>query len=208
MQLQHPFGVVTPTVDGDVLAVLAGARTTFTSGDVTRLAAGDWSRSGVRKSLDRLAAQGIVEVAKVGAGYAFSLNREHLAAHHILGIAGVRRQLLDRLSSALGEAPTPPVWAALFGSAARGQMSLTSDIDIFMVPEASADRDAWVDWSADFSSRVTRWTGNDTRILEMSVDEVSVGAADGEPLLASVAAEGIPLLGNPRWLHRQLRQVS
>src|SRR5690625_1476595 len=103
MQLQHPLGVITPTVDGDVLTVLAGATSTFTSGDVLRLAAGNWSRSGIRKSLDRLVTQGVVDVVTVGAGYAFSLNRDHLAAPYIIGIAHLRSELLDRLSTALRE---------------------------------------------------------------------------------------------------------
>ena len=209
MQLQHPLRVITPTVDGDVLTVLAGATTSFTSGDVLRLASGSWSRSGIRKSLDRLAAQGIVDVVKVGAGYAFSLNRDHLAAPYVVGIAHLRAELLDRLSAALREeAPGPPRWAALFGSAARAQMTLTSDIDIFVVPSDDVDPDVWADWSAGFSSSVSRWTGNDARLLEMSTAEVARSVTSGDPILTSVARDAVPLLGDPRWLHRQLRQTS
>ncbi|MPV48710.1 nucleotidyltransferase domain-containing protein [Pseudactinotalea sp. HY160] len=208
MQLQHPFGVITPTEDGDVLTVLAGAQSSFTSGDVVRLAAGEWSRSGVRRSLDRLAVQGLVESTRVGSGYAFRLNRDHLAAEHVIAIANLRREFIERLRQGLRGAPHPPLWAAMFGSAARGEMSSDSDIDIFLVLDRRVDRDDWADWSTDFASDVTRWTGNDARLMEMTEGEVRDGAAGGDRILTSVAADAIVLVGERRWLHRQLRRAG
>lgn len=206
MQLQRPFAVITPTVDGDVLAVLAGADTAFTSGDVTRLAAAEWSRSGVRKSLDRLVRQGIVDVSRVGAGYGFKLNRDHLAAQHIVALANLRSALVQKVASELASAPQEPVWAAMFGSAARGDMSAVSDIDIFLVPGHHADMDAWADWSTRFSSTISRWTGNDVRLLEMTESEVAAGAASDDPILTSIANDAVPLFGSSTWLRRQLKR--
>ena len=206
VQLQHPFGVITPTVDGDVLAVLAGADAVFTSGDVARLAEGEWSRSGVRRSLDRLVEQGIVDVARVGAGYSFSLNRDHLAAQYIIALANLRATLVQRIGAVLESARQPLVWAAMFGSAARAEMTPTSDIDIFLVCRDSADSETWGAWSGDLAAMISRWTGNDTRLLEMTQSEVEAGAASGDPVLVSIATDALPLFGETAWLRRRVKK--
>lgn len=96
MDLKHPFAVVTPTVDGDVLAVLAGAEAAFTGREVHRLV-GQYSEAGVRKVLGRLVEQGIVLVERAGPSYLYRLNRDHLAAPQIIALAGLRAELLGRL---------------------------------------------------------------------------------------------------------------
>lgn len=56
--------------------------------------------------------------------------------------------------------------AWLFGSAARGDGSETSDIDIAVVRADSVDPDD-ADWSSqlvELSDAVTRWTGNDASV--------------------------------------------
>ena len=58
MRLAQPFETVTPTVDGEVLLVLAAADRWFPLSRVHTLV-GERSRSGVRKTLLRLVEQGI-----------------------------------------------------------------------------------------------------------------------------------------------------
>ena len=57
MQLNKPFATVTPTLDGDVLAVLASADVTFTVSQIQRILT-TVSGEGIRKVLTRLTAQG------------------------------------------------------------------------------------------------------------------------------------------------------
>ncbi len=57
MQLNRPFATVTPTLDGDVLAVLATADATFSISQIPRILA-TASGEGIRKVLTRLTAQG------------------------------------------------------------------------------------------------------------------------------------------------------
>jgi hypothetical protein len=59
VNLVRPLEVVTPTVDGDVLAVLADAATAFTAGQVHHLS-GRRTVDGIRNALNRLAEQGVV----------------------------------------------------------------------------------------------------------------------------------------------------
>ena len=74
----------------------------------------------------------------------------------------------------------------------------------------TADAEAWDAQISDFSSKVTRWTGNDTRVLEMSEIEVVAGtvASGGraqDPVLVAIATEGLTIYGSTTWLRQLIR---
>lgn len=209
MDLARPLTVVTPTVDADVLAVLAGATASFTGRQVHQVA-GRHSERGVRNALQRLCSQGIVERERVGSSDRYNLNRVHLAAPHIEALAGLRSELLERLTSLFESWTVRAEYAALFGSAARGTMRLDSDIDVFVVRPGGigADDERWVEQLAVLARAVTAWTGNDARVLELSSDEVRTGLARGERVLADISAEGIVLYGPRNYLETPHRDVE
>ena len=200
MQTQHPLAVITPTLDGDVLAVLAAADAPHTVGGVLDLLGGR-SYEGVRKVLTRLAAQGTVTAQRVGNVMSYRLNREHLAAQHIIALADLRGALMHRVGSHVQSWPTPPVWAALFGSAARGQMLPDSDIDLFLV-DPGVDADLWDVLVDQLSRDVSAWTGNDARVLSMTEAEVRASAVTRDPILASLLEDALTISGDPVWLRR------
>jgi hypothetical protein len=202
MELQHPLGVVTPSVDGDVLAVLARADAAFTTGQVHRVLPAV-SQNGIRLSLQRLSEQGIVLADRVGNAYVYRLNREHLAADHVVGLANLMSAFLQRLEGALGAWQPQPAYAAVFGSAARGTMTTESDIDLLLVRPDGADEDAWDEQAQDLASRATRWTGNDVRALLL--DEADLNP--DEPVLRDVLAHGLTVAGTRDWLARRLRRT-
>jgi hypothetical protein len=205
MDLARPLAVITPTVDGDVLAVLAGADKSFTPGELQRLVPSR-SVAGIRKSLTRLSDQGIVTMERAGAAFVYRLNRRHLAAPAIIEIAGLRAQFLDRLRHTLASWATPPAFASLFGSAALGTMRPGSDIDVFVVRPDAADGDETFDDGSSWRQCLTQlqrdaslWTGNDVRVLEMSETEVRHGLAAGDQVLDDIQRDGIPLVGTARF---------
>ncbi|MCX6431393.1 MAG: hypothetical protein NTX29_00930 [Actinobacteria bacterium] len=65
MELSRPLSVITPTLDGDVLRVLALADADFTSGDIHRVLDGPSIR-GIHNTLGRLTEQGIVSRRPAG----------------------------------------------------------------------------------------------------------------------------------------------
>ena len=136
MDLNKPLGVITPTVDAEVLAVLAGANETFTGVRVHQII-GSSTQKTVWTALQRLSDQGIILKVQKGSAGLYSLNRDHLAAPYILGLANLKGELLKRMTKAITHWEIKPVFAALFGSAARGEMRLDSDIDIFIVSRFS-----------------------------------------------------------------------
>ena len=209
MDLARPLTLVAPTVDADVLAVLAGAEATFTGRQVHQIA-GRHSERGVRNSLHRLAGQGIVTSQRVGGADLYGLNRQHLAAPYIVALAGLRTELLAHIRAKLADWTIQPVFVALFGSAARGDMQPDSDIDLLVVRQQNVDVEDshWRGQLDDLSVRVTAWTGNDTRVLELSENEARRGFKSGEAVLVDVQAEGVVLYERAGYLSSQRRKVG
>jgi hypothetical protein len=201
VDLARPFGVITPTVDGDVLAALAGADAAFTGRQVHQLV-GRHSESGVRKALHRLVGQGTVTAHRVGQADVYTLNRDHLAAPYVVGLAALRSELLSRMADEMRSWTVRPMFAALFGSAARGDMTEESDIDLFVVRPDTIDIDDG-EWRAQLdglSQRVHGWTGNDTRVFELGEEEVRTGLAQRARVLRDVRADGFTLFGPRSYL--------
>jgi predicted nucleotidyltransferase len=205
VQIQHPLAVITPTLDGDVLAVLARADAPYTVGSVQRVIGGR-SYAGIRKVLDRLTQQGIVIAQPVGSVVSYRLNREHLAAQHVIALADLRATLIDRIRDVVEAWPVLPVWAALFGSAARGEMRPDSDIDLFLV-DPGVDPQRWEGQVHQLGSEVSRWTGNDARVLSMTETEVRAGAVSRDPILQSLLDEALTISGEPTWLRRTVARA-
>lgn len=132
MDLSDPTRAVTPTLDGPVLAVLAAAGRALTVGEVSAQATRG-SEIGIRRSISRLVEQGLVRATLVGRNTVHELNRDHLAAGVAEGLAGLRLEFWRRLRSALSEWDIRPVYACVFGSAARGDGDERSDIDLLLV---------------------------------------------------------------------------
>lgn len=111
MELGRPLATITPTLDGDVLAVLARSEVTFTTGQIHRILTRN-SEEGIRKVLLRLVKQGVVHSDRVGNAFTYRLNRDHLAAEYIIGLAGLQGKLLKRIEDRLAAWQLPPVYAA------------------------------------------------------------------------------------------------
>lgn len=200
MRIQSPLSTVTPTVDADVLTALARADAAFTTGDLHRLVP-ERSAEGIRKTLTRLVAEGVVTSENAGRIRLYRLNLEHLAAPAIIMLADLEAELLLRLRTAISGWEEQPVFAALFGSAARGDMRPRSDIDIFLVRDDSGDTDSFQAQADRLARAVRAWTGNDARPLIYQAAEVG----PGDPVLGSIAREGKTLGGDPVWFRHAIR---
>lgn len=196
MDLNRPLRVVTPTLDAEVLSVLAGADATFTGPQIHQIM-GRHTEKSVRTSLQRLCEQGVVLKEQKGPLGLYRLNREHLAAPYIIGLVNLKSELLKKMTKAITHWEIKPIFAAVFGSAARGEMRLDSDIDIFIVrpDKVGADDELWVSLHTELSDSVTKWTGNDARVFELSEGEVARGLVAKEQVLSDIREQGLRLLG-------------
>lgn len=214
VQLNKPFATVTPTLDGDVLGVLARADVTFTISQIQRVLV-TVSGEGIRKVLTRLTAQGVVLHDQVGRTNTYRLNMEHLAAEPIMALSRLTSIFLERLEAHLGGWGKELRYAAVFGSAATGRMMLDSDIDVFLVRACASELDGhdegldlWEQQVTELARLVTAWTGNDARVVEYTDDELCVAAMAGEPLLDDVSKQGLTVAGTRAWFNKQLSLIG
>lgn len=202
MNLQRPFQVVSPTLDGDVLTLLARADRPLTGRAIERESGA--SHGGVQRALEHLVAEGIVSRERAGRAYLYRLNRDHLAARWIEGLASLRLELIERLRVAVATWQVPADAVVLFGSAARDEAGQQSDIDLLIIRPTAVDHDdpVWREQVSALEVAAATWTGNDTRVLEYAADEL----ANEEPVLDIAATEGIELHGSLRRLLRTVRR--
>jgi predicted nucleotidyltransferase len=194
MDFRRPFTLVTPTLDGDVLNALAIADVEFSGRELARRT-GHGSTEGIRRAAERLVTEGIVSRRAVGGAHLYRLNRDHVAARWIEGIAALPDQVIDRLRGVVAEWPEPAAVAFLFGSVARREASSSSDVDILIVRRRDCDADApsWRRQLVALQQTATSLTGNDARVFE--IGEVDMGGNRAEAVLADVLREGVPLRG-------------
>ncbi len=193
MDFAHPLRVVSPTLDGDVLIVLAGAEEEFSGRRIHRLV-GHGSEPGVRKAVERLVDQGIVLRRQAGRANLYRLNRQHVSSEAIELLAQARSQLIAWLEEAIASWQVVPHCVAVFGSVARGEAGPDSDLDLLVVRRSEIDEEnaTWESQLGSLQRSATAWTGNDARVVELGEGEL----AQAEPLLAEVAGEGIALFGS------------
>ena len=85
------------------------------------------SADGVRKALQRLATQGVVDIDEAGRALLYGLNRDHIAAPVVDALVALRGELYRRLREELTNSAIPAADVSLFGSAARGEGDTASD---------------------------------------------------------------------------------
>ncbi|MDP1711556.1 MAG: nucleotidyltransferase domain-containing protein [Candidatus Nanopelagicaceae bacterium] len=205
MNLNRPLTSLIPTLEGEVLTVLAGAQTSFTGLQVQTII-GKYSPRGVRNALQRLCVQGIVTRRPVGAADLYELNPEHLMTKYIKSLVSLRSEFLELLKKEVAVWGILPVCGAVFGSAVRSDMKPESDIDIFIVRPKTVEFDlgAWREQLADLSRKIDAWTGNDAQIFELDEDGIDLELASKDGVLYSIIDQGILFYGTPNYL-RSLR---
>ncbi len=198
MNVSRAYSAVAPTVEGDVLVVLAGTTQPLTGRRVARLARRG-SVAAVAKALGRLVSQGIVLRQEAPPASLYTLNRQHLAAPAVETLALIRTELLDRLRHALSTWSTPPAHASLFGSAARGDGDVDSDIDLFIVRPAGVDAEdaTWDAQLTDIGEAVLAWTGNHAGIIDLAERDIRQMQEESPPVLGDLQRDGIDLAGIP-----------
>lgn len=205
MDVSKPFTAISPSVDVDVLMVLAGSTRPRSGRELARRAGR--SNTGVQHVLDRLVEHGLVNREQAGRTFLYELNRDHLLAPAVERMADGRAELIRRLRKVIGAWKSPPVHASLFGSAARGDGDTSSDIDLLIVRPADLDTEdtAWRNQLDELANSVRRWTGNNAGIAEVSEGELPRLRKDRPPVVEEVSEDAVDLAGeDTRKLLRRL----
>jgi predicted nucleotidyltransferase len=109
----------------------------------------------------------------------------------------MRLALWDRLRAKVADWAVPPVQISVFGSAARGDGELASDIDLLVVrPDALDPEDGrWRAQVAELADRVEAWTGNHASVAEVAAGAMPRLQRDRPALARNLRADAIALAG-------------
>jgi predicted nucleotidyltransferase len=195
MDVAHPYKAVCPTLDGDVLQVLVGTELGLTGREVAAMT-GRRSHKGVLDSLHRLTTHGLVKRVPLNRAYLFTLNRDHIAAEAVELLMALRGKLFGLIEQGIRGWEISPVHASVFGSTARGDGGLDSDIDMLIVhpPGMSGDQ-RWQAQVDALRDQIEAWTGNRANIVERSEAQLAELVRQQRPILAELRSDAIVVAG-------------
>ena len=196
VDMARPYTAVCPTLDGDVLRVLAGTSRGLTGREVAAMT-GRRSHSGVLDVLHRLTKHGLVTRVELNRAYLFALNRQHVAVRAVELLMGLRGELFEDIRDAMDMWQIPPVHASVFGSAARGDGDVDSDIDLLIVrpPQIAHDEPRWQTQMDGLRKLIEGWTGNQAAIVDRSQKELTELQEQQRPIIAELLSDAIAVNG-------------
>ncbi len=140
---------------------------------------------------------GLVERREVPPSSQFRLNRSNVAVQAIVDLARSRHTALNRIGAAARAQPIPPVSVIIFGSFARGEAGVDSDIDAVVIRphDIADDDDAWGTSIENWRTEVRAITGNRVEILEIDHMVAVSRLASTAQLWRDIARHGITVHG-------------
>lgn len=192
MDLANPLADISGSAYGDILGVLVRAREPLSGREIARRAGR--SPRGATLVLSHLVGSAIVHRRDHPPASLFSLNDEHLAVAPLRALSDLwPKGVLELLRRHLDEWEPEALSVSIFGSLARGEADPDSDIDVLVLrsPDIPADHAGWEKQLGDLERAVEQATGNSTRILEFTADELQ----DDTPLRGELVRDALFVAG-------------
>lgn len=186
MLFGQPFGGIVPGARGAVLAVLLRTGEPLTGRQLHGLVSDDHSLWSVQEALKALTSLGLVESRTVGRAGVHVINEAHASVAPLRSLVDPRAALKAVVTEAVGSDVEAVV---LFGSVARGEASVGSDIDLAVIAESE-----W-EGRVDLEDVVRERLGNSCDVLVFTTSEFAKLAAAGEPVVSEILRDGVALVG-------------
>jgi DNA-binding transcriptional ArsR family regulator len=195
MDFVRPVEAIVPGVQGRVLSVLAETTADLNMRTIARLA--DVSLSQASRVLARLVELGVVERRDVPPSSLFRLVRQHVAVGPLLALARGRDALISEMGRLATGLPVVPLSAIVFGSFARGEADIESDIDTVLVRPAGVDEsdESWSESVEQWRTSVRRASGNQVEVLEVDSDEVTALLNSRRQVWRDIRRDGLVVHG-------------
>ena len=197
VDVSRPYAAVCPSLDGDVLRVLAATSRGLTGREVAAMT-GRRSHSGVLDVLHRLSEHGLVTRVQLNRGYLFTLNRDHLAAEAVELLMDLRIKLFENIESEIADWETLPVHASVYGSTARGDGDTTSDIDLLIVrpDKVALEEQHWQAQVDGLREQIEAWTGNRASVADISKTELTELRRQKRPIISELGTDAVAVFGS------------
>ncbi|MDQ1516827.1 MAG: hypothetical protein QOE80_2657 [Actinomycetota bacterium] len=207
MDMGRPAGVIMPPGTEAVLRALIGTDAPLGVREVARVAGVSANRAS--QVLSDLTRQGLVLVEEHGSGRLCRLNRAHLAAAPLMALVGLRGRMIEFLRQDVQTWRPGAVHASLFGSAARGDGTTASDLDLLVLrpdPRNDDDDEAWEEQLFESGERILAAAGNRAAWFVTTPVDLRRAVQAGEPIIGEWRRDGIHLAG--RRLEAVLRAAA
>ncbi|MCP3993763.1 MAG: helix-turn-helix domain-containing protein [bacterium] len=195
MDFVRPVEAIVPGVQGRVLSVLAETTADLNMRTIARLA--DVSLAQASRVLARLVDLGVVERRDVPPSSLFQLVRQHVAVGPLLALARARDALIGEMGCLAAGLPVVPLSAIVFGSFARGEADIDSDIDTVLVHPAGVDEsdESWSESVEQWRTSVRRASGNRVEVLEVGSGEVAALLNSRRQVWRDIRRDGLVVHG-------------
>jgi predicted nucleotidyltransferase len=208
MDLANPMQSVIPSAHGAVLSALTRTGLPLSGRRIAELTRPRFSQRRVNDVLRQLADAGIVLRESRPPSNLYRLNHDHVAAEGISALTRMWASLVARIRDELEAWSVPPEAAWLFGSAARGDGTEHSDVDVFLVLPAGLESEAvatlWERQTEGLAEKIKAWSGNRCELIEMGAAELSAAVERDDLLIRDLREQAVLLAGrHPRALLRK-----
>ena len=194
MLFSEPFGGVIPGARGAVLAVLLRTDAPLTGRRIHALLSDEYSLWTIQEALKALTHLGLVNTQTVGRAGVHTINEDHVSVAPLRALLDPITALADTVREAVGNDVKTVI---LFGSIARGEANVYSDVDLAVVAPAG-----W-DGRADLEDAVRVRLGNHCDVLVFTPEDFTRLAEIGEPVVLEILTSGVALIGSvPRMKSR------
>ena len=187
MLFGEPFGGVIPGVRGAVLGVLLRTDAPLTGRQVHALVSDDYSLWTVQGALKTLTQLGLVNTQTIGRAGVHTVNEDHVSVAPLRALLDPIAVLTDTVRDVVGDEVQTVV---LFGSIARGEAKINSDVDLAVIAPPEWDR------RTDLEDAVRTRLGNACDVLVFTLEDFSRLSDTGEPVGREILTDGVPLVGS------------
>jgi predicted nucleotidyltransferase len=198
MNLSEPLEGLTTLVEAAVLRVLARSDAGFSGRQVHALA-GIGSTSSVHRALVGFVELGLVSSEPHPPAIIYRVNRAHVLWPVVEAALAARSRAFEAIATFCEEdlPDDPELTVIVYGSVARRESTLESDVDILVVYPDGIDPDARADFDYQLGANVRRITGNEAQIFSLEREDFVRRKADGDPFIGNVLTDGILVHGSP-----------
>jgi predicted nucleotidyltransferase len=187
MLFSEPFGGVIPGARGAVLAVLLRTDAPLTGRQVHALISDDYSLWTVQEVLKSLTQLGLVTTQTIGRAGVHTINEDHVSVAPLRVLLDPISALTETVREAVGHDVKTVI---LFGSIARGEANIHSDVDLAVIAPAS-----W-DGRTELEDAVRTRLGNDCDVLVFTSEDFTHLSGTREPVVREILTTGVALIGS------------
>jgi predicted nucleotidyltransferase len=197
MDFARPVQAVIPGAQGRILAVLVETSAELNLRALARLSGVSLAQAS--RVLPGLVLLGMVERREVPPAALFRVVPDHVAVRAVMDLSRARDVLLGELGRLAANLSPPLVSVIVFGSLARGEAGIESDIDVVVVrrAEVAEDSEPWRHEVEAWRRVVRRLSGNAVELVEVGEGEVGRLLRSRRPLWREVVRDGIVVYGTP-----------